>query len=106
MGLQLATELTEALDPSEKGGVRPVALLNGANKKLLGNHWFSHGARFAIDENLHRRSSSMATASLLLNGGAEPRHRAVHELHNTVRFLGGQVINVSTTFSPQQGDVP
>lgn len=92
--LKLATQLCDLCKPS-RDGVHPVAMLNGANKKLLGNHWFSYGARFAIDENLHRRSASMALASLLLNGGAQPRHREVHELHDTVRFLGGKVINTS-----------
>jgi len=45
-----------------------VALVNAANRKLIGNHWFADGARCAIDENLHRRSVSLWTWACLLNG--------------------------------------
>ncbi|CAK9104415.1 Protein HID1 [Durusdinium trenchii] len=69
---------------------RFVALLNGANRKLCGNHWFQSGARYAIDENLHRRSASLSRASLLVNFDTEPRqvftcrilqHHGHHEIH-------------------------
>ena len=28
---------------------RCVGLVNGANRRMVGNHWFSHGARMAIE---------------------------------------------------------
>jgi len=58
--MQMATDL--AADSKD------VLVVNGANRQLLGNHWFGNGARQAIDENLHRRSSSMAAVSYILNG--------------------------------------
>merc|ERR1712151_812650 len=64
--LELAHDLA-CRGKAEGNEVRKVGLLNGANNKLLGNHWFSKGARQAIDENLHRRSSPMCVASLLIN---------------------------------------
>eukprot|EP00419_Tripos_fusus_P062755 CAMPEP_0172907818 /NCGR_PEP_ID=MMETSP1075-20121228/179587_1 /TAXON_ID=2916 /ORGANISM="Ceratium fusus, Strain PA161109" /LENGTH=62 /DNA_ID=CAMNT_0013765497 /DNA_START=44 /DNA_END=228 /DNA_ORIENTATION=- len=60
-----------------------VGLLNGANRELIGNHWFEDGARFAIDENLHRRSASLARAALLLNMGTAARHRRPTQLEET-----------------------
>merc|ERR1719421_1282464 len=76
--LTLAHEL--AMDKNPSADVRRVGLLNGANRAQLGNHWFSHGARNAIDENLHRRSGPMAVGSLLLNTSTVPRRREVQEL--------------------------
>ncbi|CAE8602611.1 unnamed protein product, partial [Polarella glacialis] len=75
-----------------------VGLLNGANRKLCGNHWFQGGARFAIDENLHRRSASMARAALLLNFDTEPRPRRPSQLADTVRFLGGSVLDIADLY--------
>jgi len=46
-----------------------VSLANGANRNLIGNHWFGWGAKQAIDENIHRRSSWLAIFAFLLNGG-------------------------------------
>lgn len=45
-----------------------VSLTNGANRSLIGNHWFVDGANTAIDENLHRRSLSLALMAFLANG--------------------------------------
>eukprot|EP00439_Symbiodinium_sp_Y106_P036237 s2851_g4.t1 len=70
---------------------RTVALVNGANRRLIGNHWFSHGARMAIDENLHRRSWRMAATAYLLNGGAEVSRRHPNALAEAVKRLGGTV---------------
>ncbi|CAJ1401882.1 unnamed protein product [Effrenium voratum] len=88
--LQLAHEL------SHRGQLK-VALLNGANRKLCGNHWFQSGARFAIDENLHRRSASLSRASLLVNFDTEPRPRRSSQLEETIRFFGGRVVNLAQT---------
>ncbi|CAE7611979.1 secG, partial [Symbiodinium sp. KB8] len=70
---------------------RTVGLVNGANRRLIGNHWFSHGARMAIDENLHRRSWRMAATAYLLNGGAEVSRRHPNALAEAVKRLGGTV---------------
>merc|ERR1712039_479810 len=83
--LQLAHELAKT---SQK-----VLLLNGANRKLLGNHWFGPRAKFAIDENLHRRSWNMSALSYILNGfdGTEKVDRAPDELQKNVSKAGGRV---------------
>jgi len=80
--LQLAHELATSSVQNMK-----VCILNGANRKLFGNHWFESGARTAIDENLHRRSASMARAALLLNFDTKPRLRNDNELCNTLEFF-------------------
>jgi hypothetical protein len=91
--LELAHELS--CRGKENGNeVRKVGLLNGANNKLLGNHWFSKGARQAIDENLHRRSSPMCVISLLINMATEPQKRSVQELAANVELLGGRVVEL------------
>jgi len=84
-----ADALTTAQRFADDG--RTVALVNGANRCLVGNHWFSHGARMAIDENLHRRSWRMAATAYLLNGGAEVRTRTENSLAEAVKVLGGSV---------------
>lgn len=76
---------------------RCVGLVNGANRRMVGNHWFSYGARMAIDENLHRRSWRMASTAYLLNGGAEAVRRHPGELAARVKGLGGKVIPLQTT---------
>merc|ERR1711920_944463 len=55
---------------------------------------FSHGARSAIDENLHRRSGAMSVSSLLLNLSTEPRERNFQELATHVKVLGGEVVEL------------
>lgn len=86
--LHLAHDLAQT---SEK-----VLLLNGANRKLLGNHWFGPRAKFAIDENLHRRSWNMSALSYVLNGfdGKEKVDRAPDELANNVAKAGGRVFSL------------
>lgn len=71
-----------------------TVLVNGANRALLGNHWFSDGARMAIDENLHRRSWRMAATAYILNGGAQVVARQPNDLADAVRWIGGTVITV------------
>jgi len=70
-----------------------VMLVNGANRVLLGNHWFAGRAKLAIDENLHRRSWRMSAASYLLNyfDGREPEGRRPDELEKNAKYLGGQI---------------
>jgi len=77
-----------------------VMLLNGANRCLLGNHWFAGRARMAIDENLHRRSWRMAAISYLVNGfgsyqcGGGPRDP--DNLKKNVEWLQGRVHDIIT----------
>jgi len=75
-----------------------VLLVNGANRRLIGNHWFAGRARAAMDENLHRRSWRLAALSYVLNGhGGEQdtprRHRDT--LAERVRQLGGTVVDLN-----------
>jgi len=103
----LAHSLSFATPPKQAGPdteVRRVAILNGANNKLLGNHWFSTGARNAIDENLHRRSGAMCVASLLVNMSTVPLRRDFQELAHSVEALGGK--SVELTPFPEKAEVP
>mmetsp|Transcript_140284 Transcript_140284/g.364603 ORF Transcript_140284/g.364603 Transcript_140284/m.364603 type:complete len:526 (-) Transcript_140284:95-1672(-) len=69
-----------------------VVLVNGANRRLIGNHWFEGKAKWAIDENLHRRSWTMSAIAYVLNGyDGQDRARSPQELQNNVLRLGGQV---------------
>eukprot|EP00929_Paragymnodinium_shiwhaense_P090852 TRINITY_DN50949_c0_g3_i1.p1 TRINITY_DN50949_c0_g3~~TRINITY_DN50949_c0_g3_i1.p1 ORF type:complete len:772 (+),score=197.90 TRINITY_DN50949_c0_g3_i1:1880-4195(+) len=89
--LQLAHDLA--------GSSRGVALLNGANRQLLGNHWFAGQAQRAIDENLHRRSWTLSALSYMLNDfndGHDPTDRPPTMLQQTVQRLGGQAYGVGT----------
>jgi len=72
--------------------------LNGANRKLIGNHWFGERAKTAIDENLHRRSSSASIISNCLNEtflSQLPivRTRNNLDLQKRVKDLNGQIIH-------------
>lgn len=81
---------------------RSVALVNGANRNLIGNHWFANGARFAIDENLHRRSWSMAALAYMLNDGARVQSPCSSDvLADRVRRMGGRVEHQSAAFRTQ-----
>lgn len=82
-------------------GPLKVAVFNGANRRLLGNHWYTKGARNAIDENLHRRSSTMTRASLLLNMGTDSVDRRPGELASTLTWLGGKVVTVRNMLTPR-----
>lgn len=88
------TDLAQHL--AQKKAEYKVSLVNTANRNLLGNHWYSDRARHAMDENLHRRSSLLATISLLLNQGMpisrehEQRQRGC--LAKRVAALGGSVV--------------
>merc|ERR1712062_446277 len=69
-----------------------VALLNGANRKLLGNQWFGRYARRAIDENLHRRSWTLSAFSYLLNNIEKtPHERPAEKLSQQMKWIGGVV---------------
>merc|ERR1712224_10817 len=70
-----------------------VAIVNGANRRLLGNHWFSDSARRAIDENLHRRSWTMSALSYLINSyGNSPNDTEIpsDQLRKTVEWMEGK----------------
>merc|ERR1712072_992306 len=76
-----------------------VMLVNGANRQLIGNHWFAGQAKRAIDENLHRRSWMLSAHAYMLNnfgergelwGQAEDRPK--DELQTNVARLGGRAI--------------
>jgi len=91
--LELAHTLTCAAEAGPEE-VRPVGMMNGANNKLLGNHWFASGARNAIDENFHRRCAPMCIGSLLMNMGTHPFKRDRQELCTNVLVLGGSVVEL------------
>jgi hypothetical protein len=97
--LQLAHELS-------KGRSLKVGLMNGANRKLCGNHWFQSGARFAIDENLHRRSAAMSRAALLLNCAVEPCKRKPGCLAQTVEYFSGTVVPIESLMPGSGGYKP
>ena len=71
-----------------------VGLLNGANRRLLGNHWFAGKATQAIDENLHRRSWRLAAAAYVLNHyvSGDRSVRQEDTLQRRVERCGGKVI--------------
>jgi hypothetical protein len=90
--LQVSRELAAKMGPSGSSLESPkVGLLNGANRKMIGNHWFAKGAKFAIDENIHRRSCSMARFCLLINQSTDPQTRPSNYLANRMQELGGKV---------------
>ena len=70
-----------------------VMMVNGANRSLLGNHWFGNHALQAIDENIHRRSSLMAAASYVLNSftTANRQPRQGDALERNVTRAGGAI---------------
>lgn len=89
---QDATALAQGL--ANTYGGNEVSLTNGANRKLIGNHWFDDGARTAIDENIHRRSPISSAIALMLNQDVEPKKRKKDELETTIRKFGGQIISL------------
>jgi len=91
-----AFQLAHELASSFPGRTLKVCMLNGANRKLMGNHWFQQGARNAIDENIHRRSASLARVGLLLNRHVEPQPRTPTELADNLHALQAGL--------PQTGD--
>jgi len=80
-----ATALAQRL--AEQGADLRIGLLNGANRKLIGNRWFGDLALTAIDENIHRRSVETAFFSALFNNGFQYRSRAHNELADRVRDI-------------------
>lgn len=68
-----AQEIAETM--KIEGKVAPVSVMNAADSKILGNHWFKGisgtkmNANFAIDENGHRRSPKMSFFTYKVNGG-------------------------------------
>jgi len=75
-----------------------VLLVNGANRQLIGNHWFASRARMAIDENLHRRSWRLAAIAYMLNeyDGEQSIPQRQHDtLAKRVKQLGGTVVDLN-----------
>merc|ERR1712032_497646 len=71
-----------------------VLLVNGANRQLIGNHWFDGRAKMAIDENLHRRSWRLSAIAYILNnykGKLDLSQRKKHTLERRMLDLGGKV---------------
>eukprot|EP00930_Biecheleria_cincta_P073252 TRINITY_DN60564_c0_g1_i1.p1 TRINITY_DN60564_c0_g1~~TRINITY_DN60564_c0_g1_i1.p1 ORF type:complete len:834 (+),score=128.41 TRINITY_DN60564_c0_g1_i1:45-2546(+) len=81
---------------------RSVALVNGANRNLIGNHWFADGARLAIDENLHRRSWTMSALAYVLNHGTQVQTCSSDTLAERVRRIGGRVEHQTAAFRTHQ----
>jgi hypothetical protein len=74
-----------------------VILVNGANRQMIGNHWFAAFAKRAIDENLHRRSWVLSAHAYMLNnfGGrgetdGTAEDRPSDELQINVNKAGGR----------------
>lgn len=84
--LQVAHEIAGTLGED-------VAVVNGANRELVGNHWFAGGARHAIDENLHRRSWCLGAHAYMLNdfGTSRSATLTADTLSQRVAALGGRV---------------
>jgi hypothetical protein len=81
-----ATALAQKM--ANEKGPKTVALTNGANRNQFANIFLSTvGARLAIDENLHRRSSIAAATAYLLNAGFSQRVRSPGELEARIRLI-------------------
>lgn len=85
-----ATQIAQ--DLANENGPYTVSLMNAANKKLIGNHWFGKGALSAIDENFHRRSSMASYYAARLNGYTAGFREQIQQgagvLLNTMRSKG------------------
>lgn len=90
--LQIAHDLSAR--QAATSAITDVLLVNGANRSLLGNHWFTGGAKRAIDENLHRRSWTLSASAYLLNKYLDGRDRKPfrpEDLPSQIKKLGGRV---------------
>lgn len=88
-----ATDLAQRLANQHKDPNK-ISLVNGANRNLIGNHWFGDRALVAIDENFHRRSSLAAVIALLLNDGINTKQRRPNELASIVQSFTGRCISL------------
>lgn len=89
-----ATKVAQSL--ANRYGEGTVSLMNAANRDhLLGNIWWWDRpvARFAMDENLVRRSEDLPTLSYVINGGVRKRSRDINELVHRVAGFGGSVLS-------------
>lgn len=91
--LHLAQELAQTS--------KAVMLVNGANRQMLGNHWFGGCAKRAIDENLHRRSWILSAVAYILNDFGNRgeidgvvENRPADELKATVNKVGGKCLTL------------
>jgi hypothetical protein len=80
---------------------KKVLLVNGANRQMLGNHWFGGCAKRAIDENLHRRSWILSAHAYILNDFGNRgeiqgvvENRPADELRLTVSKVGGRCLSL------------
>lgn len=83
-----------AQEIANKNGPFTSAVVNGANKHFIGNRWFGSGSFFAIDEYLHRISSTAAFIAALCNGdtrnhGQGHVHRLSDGLKKRISFFSG-----------------
>lgn len=92
-----ATELAQKL--AEEKGLGKVSLANGANRNMIGNHWFDDFAMTAIDENIHRRSILAAAMALVLNEGCVSQVKAKDALKERVLKHGGAVESLYSKIS-------
>eukprot|EP00928_Gymnodinium_smaydae_P082507 TRINITY_DN65847_c0_g1_i1.p1 TRINITY_DN65847_c0_g1~~TRINITY_DN65847_c0_g1_i1.p1 ORF type:complete len:593 (+),score=77.33 TRINITY_DN65847_c0_g1_i1:78-1856(+) len=73
-----------------------VMLVNGANRKKIGNHWYENGAFLAIDENIHRRSWTMSAISYYVNSGfKDTKERRQWDLTTRVKELEGKTLDIT-----------
>mmetsp|Transcript_65486 Transcript_65486/g.122193 ORF Transcript_65486/g.122193 Transcript_65486/m.122193 type:complete len:514 (-) Transcript_65486:132-1673(-) len=95
--LELSQQLAEKFHPAQ------VGMVNGTNRRLIGNHWFEEGAKRAIDENLHRRSWWLAAYAYVLNHRVQSRETdnnnsnqqgTTNTLEWQVQALGGKVFQL------------
>ena len=97
--LGIAHELASSSPPINVVGGQMecgVMLVNGASRTALGNKWYTQGALQAIDENLHRRSWTMAATSFVLNNWPAPGSPSSdRSLRERVREVGGTVYDES-----------
>jgi hypothetical protein len=87
-----ATDLAQRLADQKED--YKVSLANGANRNLIGNHWFEDRALVAIDENIHRRSTLAAGLALIFNNGIQNKSRQPDALANRVLELHGSYTKI------------
>jgi hypothetical protein len=99
-----AAALAQHLANTSRSQPLAVSLTNGANRALIGNHWFGDGAKRAIDENLHRRSESLSLMAFLTNGVKTLNNGQSWESRirtsEWVKKLGGRHYQVDATCTP------
>ena len=72
---------------ANKYGNGKADVIIAANRQLLGNFWRSDRARFASDENIHRRWPRLTQIANFLNGSQTSKSRAPQELQRTLHSI-------------------